>query len=239
MKSTKSIFKYRAFNKSSIELLINRELWFAKPSTLNDPFECQMIFPEFLEAIWRHHNLADTRKKIVEKTLAENLERAGICSFSRTRKNQLMWSHYSDEHKGFCLGFDEQHLRENSERFHLEDVIYQSELPYKGVIERIKFFDKIPNGNNEYQIASDILSSIMVTKYINWRYEKEVRLIRHESGALKFDPLSVRSIALGLRMNQRDKITLKTLLSGSEWAHLQWYQAEKAKDKFGLEFVKI
>lgn len=50
-----NLFKYRKFDKSSIELLVNRELWFANPSSLNDPFEGESSFSEVLQAVWEHY----------------------------------------------------------------------------------------------------------------------------------------------------------------------------------------
>lgn len=244
MAKATSVFKYRDFSKSSLELLINKELWFAQPSSLNDPFECQMLLPEFLESIWRHHPIPSSEKQEIEFFLAQQVKNIGVCSLSRTRKNQLMWAHYTNEHKGFCIGFDEHRLKETSEKFHSCLVEYSDDLPYKGVIERIKYYAANPDVQPEYRnssssIAADILSSIFGTKYTNWKYEKEVRLIRHSFGALKFCPTAVVSIALGLRMEERDKKTLRQLLSSPEWEHLLWFQAEKRPDKFGLDFKEI
>ncbi|ELT7571668.1 DUF2971 domain-containing protein [Vibrio cholerae] len=239
-----SIFKYREFTKSSIELLVNQELWFAKPDTLNDPFECQMMMPEMLESIWRHHEVEQKEREKITQFLTERLDEVGICSFSKTRQNQLMWAHYADEHKGFCIGFSERALMQDIHPVHSATVEYQDELPYKGVIERIKYFEVHPQSepsfqNSPYSIAGDILSSSIGIKYTNWSYEKEVRLVKMKFGAYKFHPSSVVSIAFGLRMGERDKTTLRKLLSGPEWSHLLWFQAQKMPDKFGLEFVKI
>ncbi|MDN3714839.1 DUF2971 domain-containing protein [Vibrio breoganii] len=239
-----SIFKYREFNKSSIELLLNKELWFAPPKILNDPFECQMIMPEMLDSIWRHHTISQSERNEIEKYLKVRLNEVGICSFSRTRQNQLMWAHYADEHKGFCIGFNEEKLIKNTKPVHAQDVVYQDELPYEGVIERIKYFASNPPAQARFQnstnsIVGDILSSSIGVKYTNWKYEKEVRLLKARYGAYEFDSSSVKSIAFGLRMEDRDKRTLRALLSGDEWAHLLWFEARKLPDKFGLEFIKI
>lgn len=228
-----------------MELLINKELWFAQPSSLNDPFECQMLLPEFLDSIWRHYPISSEEKREIESYLTAQIEQMGICSLSQTRKNQLMWSHYADEHKGFCIGFDGTKLKSRSNQFHSCLVEYSSDLPYKGVIERIKLCSntqaKVPEEyqNSPRSIAADILSSISGIKYTNWKYEKEVRLVKPSYGALKFCPSAVVSIAFGLRMAERDKATLKKLLSTPEWSHLLWFQAEKQPDKFGLDFKKI
>jgi len=29
----------------------------------------------------------------------------GVCAFSLTQENRLMWSHYADDHRGICLTY--------------------------------------------------------------------------------------------------------------------------------------
>ena len=115
MAKATSLFKYREFNKSSIELLINRELWFAEPKSLNDPFECQRTYSSVLDATWEKHEASESYKLEIDEKLSKYLNKTGICSFSRTRKNQLMWAHYADEHKGFCIGFNQRELESTRE----------------------------------------------------------------------------------------------------------------------------
>ncbi|MEZ9653099.1 DUF2971 domain-containing protein [Vibrio splendidus] len=40
------LYKYRAFNQFTVMSLINRSVWFSKPTTFNDPFDCQIKFCE-------------------------------------------------------------------------------------------------------------------------------------------------------------------------------------------------
>ena len=106
-----------------------------------------------------------------------------------------MWAHYADQHKGFCIGFNEKIMRETSNYFYSIKVEYQSDLPYKGVIERYESFKTTNIANGLKEIEGDILFSIIGTKYTNWKYERETRLVRPQHGTLKFDPKAVISIA--------------------------------------------
>ena len=239
MTRASSLFKYRDFNKSSIELLLNRELWFAQPQKLNDPFECQLEYSRILEVTWKKYDLSEKDRGSITKYIKRNLEEVGICAFSRTRKNQLMWAHYANEHYGFCIGFNERILSKSNQNIKAINVEYQSDLPTKkliGHLDSMRFYqgnDKVGN------VATDILETIIGTKYSNWSYEKERRLIQPTFGAIKFEPKSINSIAFGLRMTERDKVTLKALLKGPEWSHVKWFQSEKADEKFALEFNQI
>lgn len=234
-----SLFKYRDFSKNSIELLLNRELWFAQPETLNDPFECQLEYLRILKGTWQKSDLSKMDKKLITKSIERILEEVGICSFSRTRKNQLMWAHYANEHYGFCIGFNEKLLQNSNPTIRAIDVEYQSALP---TMELIKHLDSIGfkqyNGSAE-NIATAILETIIGTKYTNWSYEKERRLIQPKYGAIKFQPKAIVSIAFGLRMTTRDKKTLKSLLKENEWNHIKWFQAEKSDKKYALEFKQV
>lgn len=233
------LFKYRKFDKGCLELLLNRQLWFSTPASLNDPFEGESSFAEVLEAVWENYPFPESERKQYKEIIEKQLKNTGVCSFSRTRKNQLMWSHYADEHKGICIGFKESFLRYNGSNIYPIDVTYQKDFPFKEIIERFKYFEQYPGMNNINSIAGDIFYSILGTKYSSWKYEKERRLIFSSSETKGFKPEAINSIAFGLRMPEQDKQTLKQLLSDQEWRHIRWYQAVKSKTKYELEFERI
>lgn len=234
-----SLFKYRKFDKGSIELLVNCQLWFAKPSSLNDPFEGESSCSEVLDAVWADYPLPKDKQKKYKKIIKKILEDTGICSFSRTRKNQLMWAHYADEHKGICIGFNESLLKATYANIDTIDITYQTNYPFTKIIDRLKYYSKSDKIYDDIHIAGEILHSVLGTKYSHWKYEQERRLISQKSQTIEFPEKAVISIAFGLRMLKRDKLTLKKLLSGKEWDHVKWYQAEKSTIKYGLVFKKI
>lgn len=233
------LFKYRKFDKNCLELFLNRELWFASPATLNDPFEVESSMPQVLDAVWARYPLPPIERKTYEDFLQKQLSSVGICSFSKARKNQLMWSHYADEHKGICIGFKEEKIRPPGSNIYPIDVTYQDKYPFENIIKRFNFYEKFPGMNTLESINGDIFYSILGTKYTSWKYERERRLVYIKSVARKFEPEAVNSIAFGLRMAERDKQTLRTLLSGDEWKHVQFFQSRKSTTKYAIEFEKL
>lgn len=233
------LFKYRKFNKGCLELFLNRELWFAAPDSLNDPFEGQSSFSEVLDAVWAIYPFPHSIRSSYHNELEKQLANTGICSFSKARKNQLMWAHYADEHKGLCIGFKEHLLRSQSQYLYPIDVNYQDEYPFQEIIERFNYYKQFPGHNTLQSIAGDILYSVLGTKYSSWQYERERRLVTVKSQAIKFEHQAINSITLGLKMLERDKQTLKLLLSGPEWQHVKWFQAVKSKTKYALDFERI
>jgi len=265
---SKSVFKFRAFNKEAIELLVNRQLWFARPDSLNDPFECPFEPAQMFVGLDTFDKLDDQVKHETKEAALATFNAMGICSFSRARKNQLMWAHYADEHKGFCIGFNESELKKVNGAIRAIDVRYQSELPSSQVLTNLEFPCKNSaerskenslerfhenslerSTENSLELPSDksfadhidqqAYHSIIGTKYTNWQYERERRLVLPQSQALLFSLKSVTSIAFGLRMPARDKQTLKELLKGPQWAHVKWYQGEKSAGKFALDFNQL
>lgn len=233
------LFKYRKLDKSCLELLLNRELWFATPASLNDPFEGESSFSEVLDAVWDRYPFPKEEREYYHDVIKKQLSETGICSFSKARKNQLMWAHYADEHKGVCIGFKEQLIRPEGSMIYPIDVTYQDNYPFKEIIERFHHFEHQPGMNNIQNIAGDILYSVLGTKYTSWSYERERRLVFVSSKAVEFSPQAVNSIAFGLRTTERDKATLKNIVSGCEWSHVKWFQAVKSKSKYALEFEII
>ena len=138
---------------------------------LNDPFE--LIGAD----------LRNKEDRAAFKEMKHRLhEKYGVLCFSKDWSNPLLWSHYSDKHRGLCLGFD----IEDSEA---QDVEYV-EKPLK------------------MRFTSQLARHLLLIKYLAWKYEEEVRVIINlekisPEGGLHFVPFSLgmelREVILGPR----------------------------------------
>ena len=144
------LFKYRNIDQVK-KILDNNSLYFARPNEFNDPFDCQ-IKPDtdtteeeikkflikegpkrltvernsFL-ASWLY-NEPDRWKNTIENVFSNVISSNGICCFTRKSDNLLMWSHYTDSHKGICLKFE---ILKDAEYFQLPLAVkYSNEYPY-------------------------------------------------------------------------------------------------------------
>ncbi|HTI69374.1 MAG TPA: DUF2971 domain-containing protein [Candidatus Limnocylindria bacterium] len=77
----------------------------------------------------------------------------GVVCFSETHRNNLMWSHYSDSHRGFAIEFDRR-----------ADFL-------KALFLKVEYSDKRPC------VVSSPDEQILATKSAEWRYEREWRLV--------------------------------------------------------------
>jgi len=89
----------------------------------------------------------------------------GVLCLSEVRDSILMWAHYTSGYKGFCLEFiNPMQIQLFAEAL---KVRYRENYPL------CKFF---ADNRDEKLIAA------LLTKSYLWKYEKEWRIIEHESG---------------------------------------------------------
>ncbi|MGW8423537.1 DUF2971 domain-containing protein [Comamonas sp. HJ-2] len=92
-----------------------------------------------------------------------------LCSFTTRVDSTLMWSHYSDYHKGFCIKYDIKTLDRNDPRSRfLFPVIYQ---------------DQVFDATDNMQLAKTekfnnlFLNRAALIKASDWSYENEWRIV--------------------------------------------------------------
>jgi hypothetical protein len=185
------------------QILDNNELWIADPTTFNDPFECKVVLdlaaaeetrraryfrdnPNANDAEFtRWNDGLDDSKWYVENSVREGILRShGITCFTRDWKNELFWAHYGRSHTGFCVGFDEQKLRQWPEVAGAGNVSYLQQAPV------FRFFHDDP---------SEFAAKVMFSKSAYWAYEEEFRLVFHSTGLKKLPEGAIVEITLGCR----------------------------------------
>lgn len=137
---------------------------------LNDPFE---LIPCDLSD-------TDTRRALL-KTRGDLSRDRGLLCFSRAWTNPVLWAHYSDKHRGVCLGFD------------ITDDL-SKRITYSAT--------RIPWRKPD----SEFMQQILFTKFAGWEYEDEVRLYAtrdEEENGLYFadfgENLRLREVIVGHR----------------------------------------
>lgn len=103
----------------------------------------------------------------------------GICSLTEDFSNLLMWSHYADSHRGFCIQVDALRLREITNKYFelLKDLI---------VFERVTYSETFPIVN-PYIMNTDRPEDFFIgtiTKSKEWSYEKEWRIVYYKQANL-------------------------------------------------------
>jgi len=230
-------------------MFINRELYFANPEALNDPYDCQLPIVESVNYAYeiaktdspepmsnKKRNLLDTLSGCATE-MEEAIKKAGVFSLSELCESILMWSHYADEHKGLCIGYN---LPENMSEFDSQalmlgtiDCNYSPENPIKSYLRVMGAVDDIPIPDWK-DFWDKILGIGLITKHNSWEYEKEIRILRKLSGTIKFLPEHITEIIFGVKTNQSDIKTIVSLLRSPDWSHVKYYKMKKNTLSFDL-----
>jgi len=119
----------------------------------------------------------DERRNILNRMKKMITNGIGITSFSASRNNILMWSHYADMHRGICLIYDTNIIRE------MASVSDSKLLKVKYGGQKISYIDLIMNNCATMDSYSkywnvNVLYEISTQKKKCWSYEKEWRMVK-------------------------------------------------------------
>ena len=104
-----------------------------------------------------------------------------VCSLSEQYDSNTMWAHYADSNQGFCIEYDFSKsltLPIEIQRLLISTyrVVYKEEKEPFSFIHTIDCFLGDRQGTEEFrQISYEILTQL-ITKKIEWQYEKEWRV---------------------------------------------------------------
>ena len=157
----------------------------------------------------------------------------GFFTVSSTRTSILMWSHYSDAHKGFCVGFDTVKMRSffralfdgDGTLVDLLKVDYQDEYPdisFYGVDELEAFYKPL------------------VTKSSKWKYEEEFRFHLMDKANIQFalDNGIIVEVIFGCEMQEGHKSEIKDVLR-EKGGMIELFEARMKEKSFGLDFIPV
>ena len=143
----------------------------------------------------------------------------GILSLSAKNDNILMWSHYADYHKGFCIEFKRS---PHNPLGSTQPVEYVKEYPC------FNYFDELPGA---------IAKRIILTKADDWSYEEEWRGIQEANTEVRYTDDMITGLIFGLRMHAHHRREIHQIFKGSN--HMIFYQAELMPRQFKLAINQI
>lgn len=235
-------FKFRKINKYLIDGLVKGTLYFASPKQLNDPFDCRVdIKKSAKQAIGQ---LSGRRKEIL--TNLTNMERyldqiqrdtsnVAVCSFSLFLNDSLLWAHYANQHRGLCLTYDfpESFLDNPREILAVAPVEYEDNSMTKW------FVDNTPTKENDFkEFTLEIVKKALTIKSPAWGYEKEVRIIRMQSGPFEIEKRHLKQVCFGLDTTDSDIDLIRKVIDNAGYS-VTFCRIERSQSDFGIEAKEI
>ncbi len=107
-------------------------------------------------------------------------------------QNELLWAHYADSHKGFCVEYDVEYLTKFY--FNISHMIEVKYVDSPVNISILEMFKKKLSVDEILQIMNGI-------KSLPWSYEKEFRIVFDKSGLKDIDKRGLKSVTLGVNIS--------------------------------------
>lgn len=201
-------YKYYGENQFNCDMAFQKKglsIRFSNISEFNDPFEGRLNLTDEIKPHYDYMrsspDLSNKKEQIKEfeisdlkriqtKITKEINKKIGVYCLTTEPNNKLMWSHYADSHKGFCIEFD-----------------FNSEIPCElpNRILKVKYQDhKMKYIRPPHSL--DYIESILSTKDLIWKYENEYRalanIINSPNKVTFIDTKNIRRIIFGLNCRQ-------------------------------------
>ncbi|QNK33405.1 DUF2971 domain-containing protein [Serratia sp. JUb9] len=106
--------------------------------------------------------------------------------------NVMMWSHYADGMKGFCIKYNPNKLINSLNELN-DDKFYWAKVEYQDNKHTVDFYDSMDLENHATIRA-------IQTKHTGWEYEYECRLLTNNSGLYKYSHNAIECIYIGSKM---------------------------------------
>ena len=282
-----TLYRYRAFDSRTIDSLCQDRLFFASPSSFNDPLDCMpTIIPnssldtlrDLLKFLIHRRVDAETTTSLsrarvegerarayarrraseaasrelqdiayratnpeyetpreqaeihlltsqIEMELMRHYER-GVCCFSTAYNSPLLWSHYGDQHKGICIGYD----LERNPKPTLHKVVYGGNRNIlTSTIARALL-------DNEPVALQDLDRDVLLRKAAGWKYEREWRLIG--SHGIQDSCVRLKEVTFGLRCSSAARHCVIRALDRRD-PLLKFYEIRAGRGTFRLHRTAV
>ena len=220
------VYKYRGISeiKRDINTLVNNQYYASSFKALNDPFEniFQDNITSSLELIKKElHANVDLCKNILAKILSFNND-VGIYSLTTSPFNELMWAHYASESKGYCIEYEFEKIK--------EETNYPLQLHLNSL--NVEYYNSPPKININDINNPKLLQKIFGAKSKAWKYENEVRILSDKYGIIEYSPDALKAIYFGFSAEEnliQDTISKLTL------SELKFYKIRRIHGEYNLQ----
>jgi len=226
-------FSFRTFSKYSLSDIKNETISLAHPSVFNDPLDTMFLFS--LECYIKNLSSLPKEKQEFKLMLKKATNYIKLRCFVGNRKDgnevlisdvsNLMWAHYANGHRGFCVEYtlDDDFFNQNEQ----DSLIFIHEIDYQNQL--------LLDGNLS-------IRKMLLQKAADWSYENEMRLLffspnnNNAYPTLKC-PNCIKAIYLGTKCSELNAEEMRKAIGNK---NIPLYRMEvNKKDLTHLDPVRI
>ncbi len=220
---------------------------FASAYNLNDPFELKFNlsinpdakehkdeffkiqpdgtleeFNEWCEDVKTKGNFVWHIEQEQRNTLSKHIT---LCSFTADNKNNLMWSHYANNHRGICVQYSSVLF------FYLETVekyLSASKVKYSKTPPRVDMLENVYSKT----------AKMIFNKQIEWKYEKEYRVALfsdYETDYIGIGSELIKAVYIGSRASQE---IINSVLELTKSSNIEVYYGITMGETYEVQFEK-
>ncbi len=254
----RKLYRYRSMESLELEgIFTKREIYLPRPIDFNDPFECRPILTLHMSRIKRElflregvrTNFPSTNKKtrkglikqarmrltsdpeFIKSTYEDFLRTTGLYCLSEKNDDILMWSHYSNGHRGLCIEFDA-----------FADAAF-SKMMLFGQALKVDYSEELRPTINVFDIGQpEQYRNALLTKSSHWAYEEEWRIIKVKPeggpGLRYYQPEVLTGVIFGALISQEDKQKIMNWIKTYP-TRIGLYQAKINETNYSLDIEPI
>jgi len=149
--------------------------------------------------------------------------KVGLYCLAERKDNILLWSHYAADHAGYCLEFEAS-----------------NHTPVFGTTQKVAYSDTYPEIHFYGTSDMDKVALTFLTKFTDWSYEEEWRIIDHDNGpgSREYPAELLKSVTFGIKMKDDHKAKIREWLLRRR-TPVRLYQAVQGKDRFQIGFTDV
>ena len=153
-------------------------------------------------------------------------EKVGIYSLSGRYNHELLWAHYANSHRGFCIEYDLDRLTSG----YSNEDLYPFEVNYSTKPPQLKLSDITGKNTNK------VIRKVAGHKSKHWEYEEETRIVFDKPKLRHYHPEAITGIYFGLRMPQSIREEIMQRLSNR---NVNFYEIIQTSNTYKFERRKI
>ena len=204
----------------------------------NTPFKCDT----YEETLKEYNQIALETFEIARKMPGKMFKTTCL---SENSKSILMWSHYANQHEGFCIEYDfNRAIETNFPIDRLAKVSYSDSIPklnIQSLIQAIrkKLEHEYVKDPNITQLTSETCLEAIITKNTVWQYEEEWRIILDNFSDIQIDKIPYATkIIMGINISEKDKAELLRIANEKK-PPIPVYQAYLLPDKYEIDYYPV
>ncbi|WP_394201967.1 DUF2971 domain-containing protein [Shewanella waksmanii] len=226
---TDKVSKYLEFGKKIVQ----------KKSGLSTEQSHDVVNSRYLENPNDFLNFVDTCLSNYKSDLSAQAESLGVFSTASDIpndpriqvSNMLLWAHYADEFKGFCVKYDLDILKKSLVKLNPDVNFAWTAVNYVNEPHTINLLDDVNKSALEY------FKSIQC-KHEQWSYECEIRFVATKTGIMSFSPEAIKAVYIGEKMSQDQQALLIGVIKYN-LPKADIYKVSTNKDQYEIVTQKI